>query len=248
MAKLKEVARELQNGMLSQPTVKTVAKEIKDKPSLQQFSDNVQQYLGITAIQSSNLICSYLQNEYKGSGTSLINCLATEQQKQHLLIDIAKYYSLERLILLKIMRNILELHSSKVHPYASEYNTVLQEINVATIRKSYIEQLKALIQSTPPTHHSASDYYHSANKMVSWSENCTREIIEVLQIILLTIEADGIKPAELSQLLELFRSHSFGKQQAYLDSGNAMHVDLVARITYSEVAVFLKSVDTNCKR
>lgn len=247
MAKLKEVSRELQNGLLSQPNSKTIAKEIKDKSSLQQFSDNVQQYLGITAIQSSNLICSYLQHEYKGSGTSLINCLATEQQKHHLLIDIAKYYSLERLILLKIVRNILELHSSKVHPYASEYNTILKEINVATIRKSYIEQLKALIKSTPPVHHSTSDYYQS-NKMVSWSENCTREIIEVLQIILLTIEADGIQPAELSRLVELFRSHSFGKQQAYLDSGNAVHVDMVARITYSEVAIFLKSVDSNCKR
>lgn len=234
--------------MLSQPTAKTVAKEIKDKPTLQQFSDNVQQYLGITAIQSSNLICSYLQHEYKGTGTSLINCLSTEQQKQHLLIDIAKYYSLERIILLKVIRNVLELHSSKVHPYASEYNTILQEINVATLRKSYIEQLRSLIKSTPPVHHSASDYYHSSNKMISWSEHCTREIIEVLQIILLTIEVDGIQPTELSCLVELFRSHSFGKQQAYLDSGNAMHVDLVARITYSEVAVFLKSVDASCKR
>lgn len=249
LEKLREVSAQLQNGVLSKAINTSVAKEIKDKPSLLKFCETVQQYLGISAVQSSNLICSFLINEYKGSASSLINCLSADQQKHKLLVDIAKYYALERIIILKIVRNLLELFPSKSHPYSNEYHQILTELKIASLRKSYIDQFEHLIKEVSPANQPVvGDYLSSNARLVTWSERKIRESIEVLQIILLTIEHDGISPEEFSRISELFRMHSFGRQQQYLDSKNTTHIDLVVKLTYSEVAIFLKCVDwTNTK-
>lgn len=245
-ATLTSVKEQLHHGLCSPCSITVVAREIRDKPALQQFSEHVQQYVGISAVQSSNLICSYLLNEYKGSGISLINCLVTEQQKHFLLIDISKYFALERIVLLKIVRTMLEQFSSKSHPYSGEYKALLSSIGLGALRKSYIKQFEMLTKSEAPNpQYQHGEYFNSTAKLISWSERRVRESIEVLQIILLTVNADGIGAEDFSRLTDLFRLHSFGKQQPYLDAANAAHCDLVARLSYCEVALFVKCLDTS---
>lgn len=249
MEKLREVTGQLQYGVLSKPVNAAVAKEIKDKPSLLNFCETLQQYLGISAVQSSNLICSFLIYEYKGSAASLINCLSADQQKHKLLVDITKYYSLERIIVLKVIRNILELFKSKTHPYSQEYHQILTELKISSVRKSYIDQFEYLVKEESPSNQPViGDLLSSNTRLIFWSERKIREQIAVLQIILLTVEHDGITPEEFNRLVDLFRLHSFGRQQQYLDLKNSSHIELVTKLTYSEVVLFLKCLDwTNPK-
>ena len=244
---LRDVRAELLSGILSKPTNKVVAKEIQDKASLVQFSQNVQQFLNINEIQSSNLICSYLINDYKGSAVSLINCLAVEQKKLKLLSDIVKYYSLERMILIKVVKNILELHKSKQHPYSEEYAVILGEMKLPELRKSYISQLESLVNDMTPIQTAITEYFCAQNKYLQ-AERKIRETIEILQVIWLTIEYDGIEANEFLKLLDLFKMHSFGKQQQHLDCSNGFHNEFIARVTYSEVAIYLKCIDFSVKK
>lgn len=242
--KLADVANELRDGLLSKPAAdSTIAKVITTKATLLAFSTSLEHYLGLSAVQASNLICSYLVNEYKGSATSLLNLLATDQQKQKLLVDIAKYCALERIVLLKIVRNLLELHTSKNHPYSGEYAAVLQLLQLPVLLRSYIAQLAHLIRDPPPSQqpHTVSDFSgYGAAKLVAWSERRTHETVEVLQILLLLVEHGGITADQLVELFSLFRLHSFGRQQQHLDANNAHHVDLVNKVIYAEVALFMR--------
>lgn len=243
-AKLSEVSAELLAGLGSKASETDVAREIKDKPTLLAFSNYLASYLSLTPVESSNLICSYLVFEYKGSANSLLNCLTTDHQKHKLLVDISKYHSLERFVLLKIVRNLLEQCSTKNHPYHEEYATVLSTLKVSAIRKSYISQLEALVRHPHKSSGQHSDYIGSSavKESATRPERLIHETVEVLQVILLTVEQDGILVEELGLLVELFRAHSFGRQQSGLDGS---HVDLVNKVAYSEVALLLKCLDIN---
>lgn len=242
-AKLAEVSPEILGGLGSKPSGTEVAREIKEKPSLLAFSNHLAQYLSLAPVEPSNLICSYLVFEYKGSATSLISCLNTDHQKHKLLVDISKYHSLERYVLLKIVRNLLEQNAAKNHPYHEEYSFVVSQLKVSALRKSYIDQLDALIRYQPKA---SNNDFHGAGSGPKESsglvERLMHEIVEVLQIITLTVEQDGILVDELGRLVELFRAHSFGRQQSGLDGS---HVDLVNKVAYSEVALLVKCLDVS---
>lgn len=218
----------------------------KFESKLTPFIDKLKQYLDINQSQAWELFCIYLLKEYPGSTQSLLNYLATETNTASLLNNIWDYVSLERMTQLKVVKNILEYCSSDGHPYADEYRTILTEIDLGKMRKSYIDQLTQLIaaKESPPA---TGDFAHSHARLVSWAERKLHETNEVLQILLLIIELDNIEPNQFKTLLNLFKSHSFGRQQQYLDvATNSMHHDLVTKITYNEVAIFIKSIDFNC--
>lgn len=237
------MADQLRDGLLSKTANTKIARVIKEKSTLVSFCGSLEHYLQLTPVQASNLICSYLVNEYKGSATSLLHLLATDQQKHQLLVDIAKYYALERVVLLKVMRNILEWHTSKNHPYGAEYAGLLQRLGLGTLLQSYLRQLGHLIREPQPSQqpHTVSDFtgYGSA-KLIAWAERRNHETVEVLQIVLLLVEHGGIGAEQLAELFGLFRLHSFGRQQPHLDANNAAHVDLVNKVMYAEVALFMK--------
>lgn len=227
--------------------VEELKKRFEDK--LNSFIDKLKQHLDLGHGEAWELFCTFLlTTDYHRSTQSLISHLANETNTANLLNDIWNYYSLERMTQLKLLKNMLEFgRTSSHHPYAEEYLTVLNEIGFDKLRKSYIEQLAKLIamRETPPT--TIVDLVHSTERLVTWTERKLRETFEVLQILLLIIDRDNIKAAELKQLLNLFKSHSFGRQQMHLDTQtNSMHLDLVQKITYSEVAIFIKCINLNC--
>jgi nuclear pore complex protein Nup188 len=116
------------------------------------------------------------------------------------------------------MKNLLEYSNVVRNPYHGAYKEVLQKIGIPNIRKSYIDQLEHLIKETVPSKVLPGDMMNDQNKLVATSERRAREINEILQIILLTINYDEIKSSELKQLMELFKFHMFGRQHQNLNS------------------------------
>lgn len=225
--------------------VEQFKKQFEDK--LNSFIDKLKQHLDLTQTEAWELFCCYLLTEYHSSTQALLSHLASETNTANLLKDLWNYYSLERMTQLKVLKNMLEFGvPSSQHPYAEEYRTVLNEIGLDKLRTSYIDQLARLVavRETPPT---ISDFTHSYVRLVAWTERKLRETCEVLQILLLIIDRDHVKAHEFKTLLNLFKSHSFGRQQQYLDTqANSLHLDLVQKVTYSEVAIFIKCINVNC--
>lgn len=205
------------------------------------FAINLQKFLDIDALQAWDILCYYLVYEYRGSANSLSNLISIEQNMMTMLESIWSHYSLERMIVLKIIKNLIEFHSNSKHPYNKQYDYVLQKIEISKIRKSLIEQFENLVNEQNPSKISNTDH-----KIVLWSERRAREIIEILQILILIINCDGIKPQELLKLIELFKYHAFGRQHENFDQTNEVHQNLKRKICYSEIGLFL--VAMNCEK
>ncbi|XP_053685205.1 nucleoporin Nup188 [Sabethes cyaneus] len=252
--KLMDVSKELTDGILlyrkshadkaSEAKLQTMMKE-RHQQKLFTFATKLYQYLDIDALQAWNILCFYLVNEYRGPATALAEYISTESSMLTLLNDIWAYYRLERMIMLKITKNLLEFCNSTSHPYCREYKAVIDKIGLTNLRKSYIKQLEYLVNETMPHKLIPGDILNCQSKMVSWSERKMREINEILHILLLIINHGGIDADDFSQLFKLFKHHSFGRQQQYLDNTNEIHSDMVKRITFSELAIVYRVLDVS---
>lgn len=244
---LSSIEAELLNGIKHEKNSTTnVATRIDD--TLLPFIDKLKQFLDVDQEKAWTIFCCYLENEFNDS-IELIrvqqqNFLKTEANTEKLLNQIWDYHSLERMTLLKIVKNILEQSRSSKHPYAREYERIVHQIGLEKLRKSYIEQLTQLIREPAPFKPSHGELFNVRNKLVSWTERRLRETNEILQILLLIVHRDDILVDEFKLLVELFKQHSFGRQQPYLDlTANNLHKDLVVKITYNEVSLFLLCVE-----
>lgn len=236
LEKLREVSKELIDGVKEQnaPDKSKDDADRKHKEKLQPILDNLQHHFNMGETKTWNLLCSYLINEFRGSPNSLLSYHATEANMKGLMNDIWKYYAMERLVKLRIVRHIIEYHKSIGHPYHREYKIIVNKLKLSSIRKSYIDQLDNLIKGDEKI---SGKYLNPAHSTELFREQSGREIIEVLQIILLTIDTDGILSEEFQQLVDLFKMHSFGRQQCGLKDA------MITKIVYSELAIFMACVD-----
>jgi nuclear pore complex protein Nup188 len=216
-------------------------KMLKDKSQerLIPFAQKLVKYLDLDVKQSFDLLCHYLVNEYRGSASSLQNFLSNESLMIKLLNDIWFYYSLERMILLKVVKCVIEFHEVQDHPYQEAFKAVMDKIGIANLRKSYIDQFEKLVKDVYQTKHLPGDIFNSPLKLQSWSERKNREINEILQIITLIIHFDGIKPDEINKLLDLCKNHAFGNLNQFLNPNHANHLDLIQKVNFSEVVLLV---------
>lgn len=163
-----------------------------------------------------------------------------------LLDDIWGYYTLERMIVLKIVKNLLIFYRIPNHPYHNEYKEIVNKISMDKLRESYIKQLEHLVNEVPPQKLTNREFFNYQAKLVNWSERNAREIVEVSHIILLLCDHKHFNINEIKTLFNCFKQHSFGRQQAYLSaSSNALHSELITRLAYVELAIVLKCLDLN---
>ncbi|XP_055853683.1 nucleoporin Nup188 [Episyrphus balteatus] len=247
--KLLNVSKELQDGLLqfkssnsSNTNLETLLKE-KKQEKLYPFTKKLQELLDLESSQCWQILCYYLSNEYRGSASSLTAFISSEGNMAKLLDDIWGYYSLERMIVLKVMKNLLIFYKIPGHPYHNEYRLIVDKLSMTKLRDSYLKQLEFLIDENPPTKLTAGEFLNYHNKLNSWAERNCREINETLHILLLITDHVGMPPKQLQKLFDCFKKHSFGRQQRYIDPMNELHQQLIRKIAFSEVALFLKSID-----
>lgn len=194
-------------------------------------------------MQCWEILCYYLTNEYRGSASSLTTLISTENNMTQLLDDIWGYYTLERMIVLKIVKNLLIFYKVPHHPYYKEYKEIVDKIGLDKLKESYLKQLEHLINEQPPHKLTAREFFNYQVKLVNWSERNAREIIEVTQILLILCDHKHLNVEDIKRIFQCLRQNSFGRQQAYFSSTNALHAELSLRLAYAEVAIFLKCLD-----
>ncbi|XP_017054002.1 nucleoporin Nup188 [Drosophila ficusphila] len=246
---LLNVATELQAGVLqfrpksaSNVQVGTLLKE-KKQEKLLPFTERLQDLLDLESAQCWEILCYYLTQEYRGSASLLTQLISTETNMAKLHEDIRHYYSLERMIVLKIVKNLIVFHRVPNHPYHQEYRAVVDKITLPRLRDSYLEQLESLINELPPSKLMAGECFHSTERLIAWSERNAREINEVLHILLLLTEHLPMGLEHIKRIFAACKQHSFGKMQNYLDDKQAYHQELIRCLTYSELVLILKCLD-----
>lgn len=227
----------------SNEKVEKLLKEQKQE-KLIPFTKKLYQFLDLDVNQSFDILCYYLVNEYRGSAASLQNFLSSESLMIKLLSDIWFYNSLERTVLLKVTKCIVEYHDSIDHPYNEAFKAVVKEIGFDKLRKSYIDQFEMLVKDVQQMKYASADIFNSQQKLQSWSERKHREMSEILQIITISCHFDPVKPDEIEKLVGLFKTHSFGKQNQFLSPTIPAHVDLVQIVTYNEIAFLMIALST----
>lgn len=246
---LLNVCSELQAGVLqfkpkcaSNVQLALLLKE-KKQEKLLPFTERLQELLNLESAQCWEILCYYLTKEYRGSASLLTQLISTETNMTKLLEDIRHYYSLERMIVLKIVKNVLVFYNVPNHPYHNEYREVVDKITLPRLLDSYLNQLDSLINELPPRKLLAGECFHSPDRLTSWSERNARETNEVLHILLLLSEHMNMDLAHIKRLFATIKQHSFGRMQNYLDESNIYHQELIKNLTYSELVLLLKCFD-----
>ncbi|XP_037942076.1 nucleoporin NUP188-like [Teleopsis dalmanni] len=248
---LLSVAKELECGLLQFKDMSASTIDIekllqqKKQEKLLMFTQRLQELLNVESKQCWEILCYYLQNEYRGSASLLTVLLSTETNMSKLLDNIWGYYTLQRMIILKIVKNLFIYFKVPSHPYHHEYEKVVEHISIEKLQKSYLKQLEFLINEKPPGKLASREFFNFNEKLIKWSERNAREINEVLHILLLISEQLPFTLEQIKILFECFKQHAFGRQQQYFVSNNGLHQELIQRITYSELILFLKCVDFN---
>lgn len=250
--RLLELQNEIQDGLKIFKKPKTNANEEVDKllkekqqEKLISFAQKLYKFLDLDVSQSYELLCYYLVNEYRGSAASLQNFVSNESLMIKLLNDIWFYYTLERMVLLKVVKCVLEYHESKNHPYRQVFKIVVDKIGIKNIRKSFIDQFETILKDVHHSKYLTGDIFNSQQKLQSWSERKHRELNEILQIVMISTYYEKMQPDEIQRMLDLFKLHSFGKQNQFLSTTNSMHMDLIHRVNYNEIAVLMIALSSN---
>ncbi|XP_034478000.1 nucleoporin NUP188 homolog isoform X1 [Drosophila innubila] len=246
---LLNVCSELQAGVLqfkpksaSNIQLAALLKE-KKQEKLLPFTERLQELLNLESAQCWEILCYYLTKEYRGSASLLSQLISTETNMSKLLEDIRHYYSLERMIVLKIVKNLLVFYNVPNHPYHQEYREVVDKLTLPRLLDSYLQQLDSLINELPPRKLLAGECYHCPDRLTSWSERNARETNEVLHILMLLSEHMTMDQLHIKRLFATIKQHSFGRIQNYLDESNIYHQELIKNLTYSELVLLLKCLD-----
>lgn len=244
--KLLEVTEDLRDGLLKFQTNTSgsdtkLEKLLKDarQEKLLPLTKHLQKYLNLDADQTWSTLCSYLVNEYKGSPGSLAAYVSNDTNKSKLIADIWNYYSLERMIILKLIKTLLEFQSDKRHPYHTVYADVLSKIGVKTLKSKIIDQLTGALKDDPECQpgYSVADHNES-NKQCMLLDRKLREINELVQLLILIGQLEGpADPDELKLLLNVFKNSSFLQKCRYNISGESS--SLLQKIEHSRVILLL---------
>ena len=137
-----------------------------------------------------------------------------ERCQRPLLVDIWQFHQVEKLYILRVIKEILTRLSS-AHPSEKHYGTFQQifaKLNKGgALKRSLKEQLKDLIESPMPE----KDRYHTNELLKTWKHFNLRQQCELLQIHLLFFHHQGkIESEDVTAMLDIFVQHRFGIQQS----------------------------------
>lgn len=246
-AKLLELKEELKQGLLhfkpsSSNSDSKLDKLLKDagQEKLLPLTKYLQKYLNLDANQTWSTLCTYLVNEYKGSPNSLASfVVANEANKLKLITDIWNYYSLDRMIILKLIKNLLEFQREKRHPYQEVYAEVVESIGLRVLRDKVIDQLTTSLKDDVEYQTLSSlDQQHEMTKLDLLFTRKLREINELIQILILIGHTEGNSvPEELNMLLNVFKNSAFLQKCKYQSEGNIGQ--LLQKIEHSKVILLL---------
>ena len=113
--------------------------------------DSLSQALDLDQAQTSDLIATYRETEFRGTGDQFETQLATKHMQPGFLAEIWQFYLDERLYLLHCMQTILSESQNPDHLYQEMFAGFLETYDAQrNVKTSLISQLKSLSRARCP--------------------------------------------------------------------------------------------------
>ncbi|XP_041368362.1 nucleoporin NUP188-like [Gigantopelta aegis] len=219
-------------------------KEEKKVSGLQlEFTLKLGIFLSLDEIQSYDLFCSFLANEFRGSKKNLQQLLSDERHSQALVVKIRDYYFTERLYLLRCLRQVLSFWPNAQHPYRDVYATFLNDLLGETklIEKLH-EQFDMCCKEQVPSWESHGPFMNEQQAQV-WLHQNLKEQCELLELMMMYYKDFTTDVRGFIQLMEKFTKHGFGWRQNYKHLLSKADEKLVKHIGFVELLILLDVLD-----
>ncbi|KAG5880725.1 hypothetical protein JTB14_025565 [Gonioctena quinquepunctata] len=181
------------------------------------------------------IICNFLMFEYYGKVDELKTLIKYDSKVQYLTENIWYFYTADRMFLLKILRHIFECVTDKEHIYSKVFSAFINSIdmrelwnNLRKVFDNLIDELdREKAQSFPE------------GLVTKWIHRNNREQIEVVLLLMHTLQYMKVDGSELKDVLYLFIRHGFSRHPLYQKSLNISRPSDLLEIKNAEIALVL---------
>ncbi|CAK1601728.1 unnamed protein product [Parnassius mnemosyne] len=214
-----------------------------DQAKLLSVVQTLQNYMDVNCFQIWEIIKHYMCDiSYGTPANALKNVAFVDTRPTFLSPNVWHFYYAERLFLLKLFQYIIQFRSNISHKYHEQFTKIINNIGIQTIKTSLIKQFEKLLSEAPPSRKIQSEFGSELIRQ-EWAESNLREQLALLQTLLLIVNEEPISESEFTDLLKLFRKHSFGKNQSYYELLEERHKEACSRIMYMEICIFMVICD-----
>uniref|UniRef100_A0A8C9Z6W9 Nucleoporin NUP188 n=1 Tax=Sander lucioperca TaxID=283035 RepID=A0A8C9Z6W9_SANLU len=214
---------------------KDVAQPLKD------FGLRISKLLGLDEQQSVELLQCYLQEDYRGTQSSIQVVLKDERQSQTLLLKVADYYYEERMCLLRCVLLLLTYFQDERHPYRPEYSNCVNKLEKDLVSR-YQSQFENLFKAEAPTWETHGNLM-TERQVSLWFLQCLREQSLLLEIIFLYYAYFEMSPSDLLGFTKMFKEQGFGLRQTNRHLVDKSMDSLVDRIGYLSSLILVEGMD-----
>ncbi|XP_066502146.1 nucleoporin NUP188 isoform X2 [Hoplias malabaricus] len=214
---------------------KDVAQTLKD------FGLRISKLLGLDEQQSVQILQCYLQEDYRGTRSTLKTVLQDERQSQALLLKIADYYYEERVCLLRCVLLLLTYFQDERHPYRAEYASCVGKLEKDLV-SNYQQQFEALFNAEAPTWETHGNLM-TERQVSRWFTQCLREQALLLEVLFLYYAYFEMPPSDLLTFTRLFKEQGFGQRQTNRHLVDKSMDALVDRIGYFSCLILVEGMD-----
>lgn len=139
----------------------------------------------------------------------MLSLLDSKTHFKSLIHQIWKFYMLERLLLVKILRSILEGHKDATNAFAKSYSNFISSLSLNQVRNCCLAQIELLQNRRREPQHLSVELYVNKNDFVR--KSC-REQIELLLLVIATMVFEELSEDEFCTYLQTFYGeHDYGK-------------------------------------
>ncbi|XP_068626633.1 nucleoporin Nup188 [Battus philenor] len=244
----KDVIKGLKDGLINdkakqQNDFTQLQSKYPDQTKLLSVVQTLQNYMDINCFEIWEIIKHYLCDiSYGTPANALKNVAFVDTRSTFLSPKVWQFYYAERLFLLKLLQYIVQYRLDKTHKYNQQFTKIINDIGMENLKSSLIKQFEKLLSEAPPSKKIQIEFGSDIIRQ-EWAESNLREQLAILQILLLIGNEEVFSVEQFTNMLKLFRKHSFGKNQSYLELLEERHRDACLRITYLEVCIFMVICD-----
>ncbi|XP_060697464.1 nucleoporin NUP188 isoform X2 [Hemiscyllium ocellatum] len=208
---------------------------------LKELGLRISKFLSLDEQQSVQLLQSYLQEDYRGTQSSIKVVLQDERQSQALQLKIAEYYYEERLYTLRCVLYLLTYFQDERHPYRAEYSKCVDKLEKELV-VNYRKQFEELFRTEAPTWETHGNLM-TERQVSRWFVQCLKEQALILEIIFLYYAYFEMGPEDLLAFARIFKEQGFGTRQTNRHLVDESMDGMVDRIGYFSALILVEGMD-----
>nr|XP_023016676.1 uncharacterized protein LOC111505996 [Leptinotarsa decemlineata] len=181
------------------------------------------------------LLCNFLMFEYFGKVDELTSIVKYDTKYKFLIEYIWYFYTSDRMFLLKTLRHIFENVHGKNEVYFKVFDNFIKSIDINLLWKNLVQIFENLLGELDRE----KAELVSEDIVVEWIHRNNREQVEVLLLLMHTLQHRKVDGSELEDLLIIFIRYGFSQHPLYRKSLNISRKKDLLEIRNAEIALVL---------